>query len=87
MPTEETRPLVIPSLVDPEVECVRIDAEAPSGELAQPPGPAAPGGEATAGPCPEGYVPRRKRGDYVLRGKEVVTERPPIRNPDDPGDE
>jgi hypothetical protein len=36
-------------------------------------------------PCPDGYLPRRRsRGDYPLEGKQIVTDAPPIRNPEDP---
>jgi hypothetical protein len=85
MSGDDDGPLVIPSLVDPEVECIRIDTQVPSGELAQPPGPAVPGNDASPTLCPDGYVPRRRRrGDYILKGKEIITDSPPIRNPDDP---
>ncbi|MFI9103589.1 hypothetical protein ACIGXA_23985 [Streptomyces fildesensis] len=82
MPTEDDRPAVIPSEVDPDVECVRIDDP---GELAEPPEP--PGAAGGPGPrlCPDGYLPRRRsRGEYPLAGKRVVTDEPPILNPDDP---
>jgi hypothetical protein len=81
-PTPDDRPWIIDSEVDPDVECVRVDdALAPS-----PPGAQQDG----AGPrlCPEGYLPRRRRrGDYRLDGKKVVTDRPPIRNPHEPNTE
>ncbi len=87
MPTSDHRPLIIPSPVDPDVECVRIDTQVPSGELAQPPGPSpTDGGDSHL--CPDGYVPRRRRRrDYTLNGKEIVTGTPPKRNPDDPAGE
>lgn len=87
MPTSDHRPLIIPSPVDPDVECVRIDTQVPSGELAQPPGPSPTDGD-DSHLCPDGYVPRRRRrGDYTLKGKEIVTGTPPKRNPDDPAGE
>jgi hypothetical protein len=80
MPAEDDRPAVIPSELDPDIECVRIDE--PS-DLAQPPGPPV----AADGPklCPDGYLPRRRsRGGYQLEGKRIVTDASPIRNPDYP---
>jgi len=80
--SEPDRPQIIPSEVDPDVECVRIDDASPP---AQPPGPAGP----STGPrlCPEGYLPRRRRRDeYLLEGKRIVTPGPPTPGPDpDPG--
>ncbi len=68
MPTSDHRPLIIPSPVDPDVECVRIDTQVPSGELAQPPGPSPTDGD-DSHLCPDGYVPRRRRRrDYTLNG-------------------
>jgi hypothetical protein len=85
MPTDDDRPPILPSPVDPDVECVRIDTLVPSGELAQPPGPPPTGGDDSSSLCPDGYVPRRRRRrDYTLEGKEIVTSAPPKRNPDDP---
>jgi hypothetical protein len=85
MPTDNDRPSVIPSPVDPDVECVRIDTQVPSGELASPPGPPLIRRDDSRSLCPEGYVPRRRRrGDYTLEGKEIITGTPPKRNPDDP---
>ena len=72
------KPDVIPSPVDPDVECVR------SGDLAEPPGPddIGPGGESL---CPPGYVPRRKRRPpYEAEGKTIRTGRPAEHNPDPP---
>jgi hypothetical protein len=72
-------PEVIPSPVDPDCECVKLAA----GErLASPP----PGEDSLAPElCPEGYVPRRRRGPaYELRGKQVITGQPPEVNPDPP---
>jgi hypothetical protein len=68
-------PDVIPSPVDPDVECVR------AGDLAEPPGPdLRPSGEPL---CPPGYVPRRKRREpYESHGKTIDTGRPAERNPD-----
>jgi hypothetical protein len=84
MPTNDHRPLIIPSPVDPDVECVRIDTQVPSGELAQPPGPSPTDGD-DSHLCPDGYVPRRRRRrDYTLKGKQIVTSTPPKRNPNDP---
>src|SRR5262245_3359137 len=39
---------------------------------------------AGGGPCPEGYLPRRRRRSYELDGKRVVTGRPPEENPTPP---
>jgi hypothetical protein len=79
---EDERPDVIPSAVDPDYECVRLGSQVPSGEVAAPPGPAPERGTRL---CPDGYVPRRRRRtDYDLRGKSVVTGDPPERNPDTP---
>jgi hypothetical protein len=77
LPIDE--PDIIPSLVDPDCECVRVfPGERPS---EPPPGDAALGPEL----CPEGYLPRRRHGPgYELRGKTVVTGRPPERNPEPP---
>ena len=83
MPPDDDRPPFIPSPVDPDVECVRTDTQVPSGELAQPPGPS-PTSDDSPSLCPDGYVPsRRRRSDYTLNGKEIVTGTPPTRNPDD----
>jgi hypothetical protein len=85
MPTDDHRPPVIPSPVDPDVECVRVDTQVPTGELPPPPGPQPTGGNDSPSLCPEGYVPRRRRRrDYTLEGKAIITGTPPIRNPDDP---
>lgn len=81
-PAEDERPAVIPSAVDPDIECVRIDeADSPAEEP--------PGGLTTTGgpkPCPDGYLPRRRRRDYHLDGKRAVTDTPPVRNPADTDD-
>lgn len=76
MPLDPPRdgPDVIPSPLDPDVECVRIGSQAHGEGDAQPPPGGAP--EATAeeleSPCPEGYVPRRRRRPpYDLDGKVV----------------
>ncbi|MET9375550.1 hypothetical protein ABZX98_15540 [Streptomyces sp. NPDC002992] len=86
LPAEDDRPEVIPSEVDPDVECVRIDvaggaAESPSYSPAQDQHP--PPGRGVR-LCPEGYVPRRRRRDYTLDGKRVVTDSPATRNPEEP---
>ena len=76
MPVE--KPDVIPSPVDPDYDCVRVDFGA-----ARPPGPmndAAPD-PATTRLCPDGYVPRRRRATYRLEGKQIRTGEPPTRNP------
>jgi hypothetical protein len=74
----DERPDVIPSAVDPDVECVRI------GSMAHPETTAAPPDEAQQqdGPCPPGYVPRRRRRKYQSDGKDLVTGEPPERNPE-----
>jgi hypothetical protein len=72
--TEPEGPEVIPSAVDADYECVRVD-----GPLAQPP---------TASEsdlprlCPDGYVPRLKHRHGALEGKRVRSEGQPERNPD-----
>ncbi|MFI5959356.1 hypothetical protein [Cryptosporangium sp. NPDC051539] len=76
MTSDDERPDVIPSAVDPEIECVRIDGPV----AAAPPG----GRPDEPGPCPEGYVPRRRRRPYGLDGKSVLTGRPPEQNPAPP---
>lgn len=81
MPTEDERPAVIPSEVDPDIECVRIDD---AGSRAQPPGDLTNGDGPK--PCPDGYLPRRRRRDYHLDGKRAVTDTPPLRNPADTDD-
>jgi hypothetical protein len=81
----DERPEVIPSAVDPDYECVRLDSQVPSGEVATPPGPSPEREDEGTRLCPDGYVPRRRRRtDYDLRGKSVVTGDPPERNPDVP---
>ena len=77
MSTDDDRPAVIPSAVDPDVECVRIDAQ---GVAAPPDGGTA--AEDTPKLCPDGYVPRRRSPHgYTLRGKSIVSPGPPLRNP------
>ncbi len=84
MPADDDRPPVIPSPVDPEVECVRIDTQEPSGEIAQPPDQRPAGGGDAPKLCPDGYVPRRRRRrGYTAEGKRIITNKPPKRNPDD----
>jgi hypothetical protein len=87
MPTDEGRPAVIPSPVDPDIECVRVDPPGPTGEVASPPD-ASPAPDDEHPPlCPEGYVPRRRRRtDYRLDGKLLVGDEPPERNPADRDD-
>jgi hypothetical protein len=67
-------PDVIPSAVDPDVECVRVATAGGAAKLIPPdeePVPDANGSQ----PCPEGYVPRRRRRPpYELEGKII---RPP----------
>jgi hypothetical protein len=75
---------VLPSVLDPEVECVRIGSRAHLGDhlgaAAAPPPGAEP--EVDSGLCPPGYVPRRRRRRYdSAEGKRVVTGEPPTRNP------
>ncbi|MDQ1031661.1 hypothetical protein QF035_009243 [Streptomyces umbrinus] len=91
VPARDDHPEVIPSEVDPDVECVRIDRT--DDRAGPPPSPDLP--EEGSGPpsapavegrrlCPEGYLPRRRHRDYTLDGKRVVSDSPPIPNPDDP---
>lgn len=73
-------PETIPSPVDPDYECVRIDVAAGGKAPAAPP----PGGEPDSeGPrlCPDGYVPRRRRRKYKLDGKRIRPSGTPQRNP------
>ncbi len=73
-------PEVIPSPVDPDYECVRIDTAAGGKAPAAPP----PGGEPEPEEpriCPDGYVPRRRRRTYELEGKRIRSSGPPQRNP------
>ncbi|MFH9726018.1 hypothetical protein ACH4M4_24105 [Streptomyces sp. NPDC017254] len=86
LPAEDDRPEVIPSEVDPEIECVRIDE---AGGTAEPPPHPSTQDEGTvrgrgARLCPEGYVPRRRPRDYTLDGKRVVTDSPATHNPEEP---
>jgi len=85
-PTGDDRPAVIPSPVDPDVECIRDDT--PPGASPQPPGPPGDPVDEAQELCPDGYLPRlRSRGEYQLDGKRVVRDGPPERNPDDPPSE
>ena len=72
---------IIPSLVDPAYECVRIRATGGGEGPAEPP----PGGEPEPEEprlCPDGYVPRRRRRPpYELEGKRIRTSGPAQRNP------
>jgi hypothetical protein len=80
----DDRPDVIPSEIDPDVECVRIGSEVHGGLGAQPPPPAAPDASAEDEPrlCPEGYVPRRRRRPpYDLDRKVVRRDSPPEHRP------
>jgi hypothetical protein len=73
-------PAVIPSPIDSDYECIRIDVAA-GGELpARPPLADEPEPEG-ARLCPEGYVPRRRRRRYELEGKRIRSSRPAQRNP------
>ncbi|WP_426361837.1 hypothetical protein [Streptomyces sp. E-08] len=86
-PAEDDRPEVIPSEVDPDIECVRIDEAGGAAEPPPyPPSPSQAGGAPPGGVrlCPDGYVPRRRRRDYRLDGKRIVTDSPATRNPDEP---
>ncbi|MFI8521807.1 hypothetical protein ACIGEZ_28925 [Streptomyces sp. NPDC085481] len=96
-PAEDDRPEVIPSEVDPDVECVRIDLADDQGDQGEHGGPPPSPGpvEDVPGPpsapavhgkrlCPEGYLPRRRHRDYTLDGKRIVSDSPPIPNPEDP---
>jgi hypothetical protein len=76
----EEVPDVIPSKVDSNYDCVRLGSTTHDGQIASPP----PGGgdAEEARLCPEGYVPRRRRGPYEARGKRMVSGEPPVRNPD-----
>jgi hypothetical protein len=72
------KPEIIPSSVDPDFDCVRVDSgTAPPPEPTNDVAPDA----ATVRLCPDGYVPRRRRAAYRLEGKQIVTEEPPTRNP------
>jgi len=83
MPTEPDRPPIVPSPIDPDVECVRVDTLTLPGGRAKPPDPPLAQGDESPSLCPDGYVPRRRqRRDYRLDGKVVVTGTPPTRNPD-----
>ena len=74
MPSESELPEVLPSEPDDEYECVLVDPDAARAPTA---------GEPTEGLCPPGYVPRlKRRGQYRLRGKQVVVDEPPERNPE-----
>ena len=73
---------VIPSPVDPNVECVRVRSVGAGDPPVTPP---AGGQEPPAGGlCPPGYVPRRRRRHYASEGKRVITGEPPTRNPEPP---
>lgn len=69
---------VIPSLIDPDYECVPV-ASAGAHPASPPPG----GRSEPDGPhlCPDGYVARRRRRDYDLDGKVIRTHRPAEHNP------
>jgi hypothetical protein len=69
-------PEVIPSPVDADYECVRVD-----GPHAEPPTVSE---SDLPRLCPEGYVPRLKRRHGELDGKRVRTQAPPDRNPNPP---
>lgn len=76
----EPRREVLRSTVDPLYDCVPIDSQTPDGNIAEPP----PDGIEQEGQslCPDGYVPRLRRRDYGLSGKQVITGKPPERRPD-----
>jgi len=77
----EDPPAVIPSPVDPDVECVRDDTLTDA--RPRPPGPPSVPVDEAARLCPDGYTPRlRSRGPYRLEGKRVVRDTPPEQNPD-----
>jgi hypothetical protein len=69
---------IFPSFVDPDYDCIPIGSQTPDGRIAEPPND----GERETKPlCPEGYVPQRRRKKYSLKGKVVVTDAAPERNP------
>jgi hypothetical protein len=69
---------IILSQVDPRYECVPIGTQKGGKNIAEPP---PGGGEEPAGLplCPDGYVPRLRRVEYRLSGKQVITGEPPKR--------
>ena len=97
MTTDDGLPLVMPSAVDPDCECVLVDPDAARAALpsdtdstgdstgasvGDSPGDSAGSGEPL---CHPGYVPRRSpRSDYDLDGKEIITTDPPVQNPEPP---
>jgi hypothetical protein len=79
MAATDPLPEVVPSTIDPDCDCVLVDAD-----VAASPPPAATVDEAQP-LCPPGYVPRRRRrADYELRGREVVSDHAPEENPEPP---
>ena len=80
--TRAERPDVIPSEVDPDYDCVRLGSATHGEDVASPP----PGGrDSSEAPlCPEGYVPRRRRRPYEAKGKRIISDEPPVRNPKPP---
>ncbi|MGJ5675588.1 MAG: hypothetical protein ACR9NN_18555 [Nostochopsis sp.] len=83
MPIKKEMQQIFTSEINPDYECIPIESQTPTGEIASPP----PGGEAYSGQrlCPDGYVPRLKRKRYLLRGKEIVnSEAEPDKNPSSP---
>jgi hypothetical protein len=76
-------PVIVPSTVDPDYECVLVDPDAAQA----PPDVAGEGTTGTAGEplCPPGYVPRLKpRPPYESEGKVVTSTDPPEENPEPP---
>ncbi|MFB7915949.1 hypothetical protein [Streptomyces sp. NPDC056061] len=94
VPPGDGRPEVIPSEVDPDIECVRTDLAGegaaspppPDATGPPPPSPVFPASSAVRGRrlCPEGYTPRRRHRDYTLDGKRIVSDSPPVPNPEPP---
>ncbi|MFE6101559.1 hypothetical protein ACFVQ4_16505 [Streptomyces laurentii] len=89
VPAGDGSPEVIPSEVDPDVECVRTDlaeagAGAPPPDISGPPPSGASSAVRGRRLCPEGYTPRTRRRHSTLDGKRVVTGSPPVPNPEPP---
>ena len=76
-------PVIVPSTVDPDYECVLVDPDAADA-------PPVIADDGTTGPrpealCPPGYVPRlRPRPPYESDGKVVISTESPEENPDPP---
>jgi hypothetical protein len=80
-------PVIVPSSVDPDYECVLVDPDAATappetdeeGTTDTVPEPV------TEPLCPPGYVPRLKpRPPYESEGKVVISPDPPEENPEPP---